>query len=115
MDTKNGAFGVIKENQDGSIFTSNMTMLKINENKVIPYFLEILFRNKKVQEYFDNYISGSTNRKYVKINELLDFYIPNYSKEQQKNIVENILNAEKNIKDNLNLIELNIEKTNTKA
>jgi type I restriction enzyme M protein len=89
-------------------------MLEIDETKIIPYFFEILFRNKKVQEYFDNYISGSTNRKYVKINELLEFYIPNYSKTQQKNIVESVLQAEQNIRDNQNIIEQNIEQTNTK-
>jgi restriction endonuclease S subunit len=91
-----------------------MSMLEIDENKIIPYFFEILFRNKKVQEYFDNYISGSTNRKYVKIDELLDFYIPNYTMQQQKKIVESIILAEKNIIENQNIIELNIEKTNSK-
>lgn len=114
VDTKNGAFGVIKENQDNCIFTSNMTMLEIDKSKIIPYFFEILFRNKKVQEYFDNYISGSTNRKYVKIDELLDFYIPNYTIQQQTKIVESVLLAEKNIMENQNIIELNIEKTNSK-
>jgi type I restriction enzyme M protein len=114
VDTKNGAFGVVKEYQDNCIFTSNMSMLEIDENKIIPYFFEILFRNKKVQEYFDNYISGSTNRKYVKIDELLDFYIPNYTMQQQKKIVESIILAEKNIIENQNIIELNIEKTNSK-
>lgn len=115
VDTKNGAFGVIKEDQNNCIFTSNMTMLEIDKIKIIPYFLEILFRNKKVQEYFDNYISGSTNRKYVKINELLDFYIPNYSIPQQKKIVDNVLQAEKEIKDNYSIIEQNIELTNNKS
>ena len=112
VDTKNGAFGVIKEDQNNCIFTSNMTMLEINETKVIPYFLEILFRNKKVQEYFDNYISGSTNRKYVKISELLDFYIPNYSIDQQNKIVDAVKNAEKIILEQNNLIEQNIEFVN---
>ena len=115
VDTKNGAFGIIKEDQNNCIFTSNMTMLEIDQNKIIPYFLEILFRNKKVQEYFDNYISGSTNRKYVKINELLDFYIPNYSKTQQELIVAKVLQAEKQIKDNKDIIDQNIELTNTKS
>ncbi len=115
VDTKNGAFGVIKENQDGCIFTSNMTMLEIDNKKVIPYFIEILFRNKKVQEYFDNYISGSTNRKYVKINELLDFYIPNYSMKQQTEIVKNVIKAEQEIIERNNLIDENIEMTNTKS
>lgn len=114
VDTKNGAFGVVKENQEDCIFTSNMTMMEIDDNKMIPYFLEILFRNKKIQEYFDNYISGSTNRKYVKISELLDFYIPNYPKNQQKQIVESVLKAEYSIKDSQNIIEANIESTNKK-
>jgi hypothetical protein len=115
VDTKNGAFGVIKENQDDCIFTSNMTMLEIDNKKVIPYFIEILFRNKKIQEYFDNYISGSTNRKYVKINELLDFYIPNYSMKQQIEIVKNVIKAEQEIIERNNLIDANIEMANTKS
>jgi type I restriction enzyme M protein len=114
VDTKNGAFGIIKENQDHCIFTSNMTMLEIDTKKIIPYFMELLFRNKKVQEYFDNYISGSTNRKYVKITELLDFYIPNYSMTQQEQIVNRVVQAEKEIQDNKNIIEQNIELTNNK-
>jgi len=114
VDTKNGAFGVIKEDQNDCIFTSNMTMLEIDETKIIPYFLEILFRNTKFQEYFDNYISGSTNRKYVKTDELLSFYIPNYSKQQQKEIVKSVVEAEKHIKKNNELINLNVEMTSTK-
>lgn len=114
VDTKNGAFGVIKEKHNDCIFTSNMTMLEIDETKIIPYFLEILFRNRKFQEYFDNYISGSTNRKYVKTDELLSFYIPNYSKQQQKEIVESVIEAEKHIKKNNELIDYNVEMISTK-
>ena len=114
VDTKNGAFGVIKEEHNNCIFTSNMTMLEIDETKIIPYFLEILFRNTKFQEYFDNYISGSTNRKYVKTDELLSFYIPNYSRQQQTEIVESVIEAEKHIKKNNELIDYNVEMTSTK-
>ena len=109
VDTKNGAFGIIQKEQEHCIFTSNMTMLEINSNKIVPYFLEIIFRNKKIQEYFDNYISGSTNRKYVKINELLEFYIPDYSIKEQKKIVKNVRIAEKQIIENKKLIDDNIE------
>ncbi|WP_163309619.1 N-6 DNA methylase [Dysgonomonas sp. 521] len=112
VDTKNGAFGVIEEDQANCIFTSNMTMLEIDKEKIIPYYLEILFRNKKIQEYFDNYISGSTNRKYVKISELLDFYIPNYPKNEQQKIVKRILKAEKEIIERNKLIAQSIEMIN---
>ena len=109
VDTKNGAFGVITKEFKESIITSNFSMLKIDIKKVEPYFLEILFRNTKVQEYFDNYISGSTNRKYVKIDELLNFYIPNYTLEKQKDIVRNVLKEEKKIKESLTKVQENID------
>ncbi len=51
--------------------------------------------------------------KYVKIDELLDFYIPNYTMLQQKKIVESVILAEKNIIENQYIIELNIIKTNS--
>ncbi len=109
VDTKNGAFGVITKDFKDSIITSNFNMLEINKTKVEPYFLEILLRNKKVQEYFDNYISGSTNRKYVKVDELLNFYIPNYSPKKQKEIVENVIKYEKIIKESQFQIQLNVD------
>lgn len=109
VDTKNGAFGVITKDFKDSIITSNFAMLEINKSKVEPYFLEILLRNKKVQEYFDNYISGSTNRKYVKVDELLNFYIPNYSLVEQKKIVKDVIKYEKKIKENQSKIQLDID------
>lgn len=115
VDTKNGAFGVVKPEFEGCIFTSNMTMLEIDEKKFIPYFIEILFRNPKIQEYFDNYISGSTNRKYVKTDELLSFYIPNYSIEEQKIIVDKVLKAERIIQKQQEEININVELTGQKS
>jgi len=44
----------------------------------------------------------------------LEFYIPNYSIEQQKTIVDAVKKAEKEILEQNNLIEQNIELTNTK-
>jgi len=109
VDTKNGAFGVITKDFKDSIITNNFAMLEINKLKVEPYFLEILLRNKKVQEYFDNYISGSTNRKYVKVDELLNFYIPNYSLDEQKVIVKDVIKYEKRIRENQSKIQLDID------
>lgn len=108
VDTKNGAFAVIQEEHKNSVITSNFNLLKIDKSKVVPYFLEILFRNKKIQEYFDNYISGSTNRKYVKVDELMNFYIPRYDYEFQLETVKKIKSQEKIIKNNQEKISNNI-------
>lgn len=105
VDTKNGSFAVIQKEHENCVITSNFNLLKINQNKIIPYFLEILFRNEKVQQYFDNYISGSTNRKYVKVKELMNFYLPKYDLEKQKEIVNKIKRKEKAIKKAQEIIE----------
>lgn len=110
VDTKNGAFGVITSDFKDCIFTSNMIMLEIDKSKFIPYFLEILFRNKKTQEYFDNYISGSTNRKYVKTDEILNFYIPKYSIPFQEKIVNQVIKSENEIQNQNSLINVEIDK-----
>lgn len=109
VDTKNGAFAVTHKEHKKCIITSNFNQLKINTDVIIPYFLEILFRNKKVQEYFDNYISGSTNRKYVKVPELMNFYLPKVDIEEQKIIVKEVLKQENAIKRNQAKIDTNIE------
>ncbi len=110
VDTKNGAFGIITTEFKNCIFTSNFNMLEVDTDKFIPYFLEILFRNKKTQEYFDNYISGSTNRKYVKVDEILNFYIPDYSKSFQKGIVDNVVKLENGISSKKILIDDDVNK-----
>ena len=66
-----------------------------------------MFRNKSVQEYIGNYASGSTNRKYVKKDELLNFYFPKIDIDIQNNIVKQVLKEENNIeKSNEKVIEL---------
>jgi type I restriction enzyme M protein len=105
VDTKNGAFGIVTDKFKECIFTSNMCMLEINKNKMVPYFIEILFRNKQVQGYFDNYISGTTNRKYVKIDELLNFYIPDYSKDIQRTVTKQVIKSQNKIKEYQKIID----------
>lgn len=97
VDTKNGAFAVITDDCQNSVITSNREMLEIDTNQYNPKFLELMFRNQSVQEYFDNYVSGSTNRKYVKRDELLDFYFPIIDLNIQNEIVKQVLKEENNI------------------
>lgn len=109
VDTKNGSFAVTKKEHEHCIITSNFSILKINTEIMVPYFLEILFRNEKVQQYFDNYISGSTNRKYVKIKELMGFYLPYYSLDYQKEVVKKIKKQEETIQKNQEKIYEQVE------
>ena len=91
VDTKNGAFGVIKEDLKDGIASSNMTFAKINTKKINTEYLQILFKSKKINAYMDTYVTGTTNRKYIKPNQLLnEIKIPLPSVEEQKEIVSQV-------------------------
>ncbi|MDF0590996.1 restriction endonuclease subunit S [Candidatus Methanocrinis natronophilus] len=79
VDTKNGAFGVTKDNHLGSLASSNMCLADINTKIFNPKFLEFLFRLPLVYEELTNASLGTTNRQYLKPQELLDnvkFHVP---------------------------------------
>lgn len=70
VDTKNGAFGIITEDLADGVGSSNMTFAKIETDKANPEYVQLLFGSKKVNEYMDGYVSGTTNRKYIKPDQL---------------------------------------------
>lgn len=109
VDTKNWAFWIITSDFNDSIFTSNMNMLAINSKVVNPYYLQLMFRNPKFQEYLDNYISWSTNRKYIKTDELLNFYIPDIDIKKQNKIANEFLKTQEEINNNQNVINWMVE------
>ncbi len=89
VDTKNGAFGIIKEDLKDGIASSNMAFAKIDTKKVHITYLQILFKSKKINEYMDTYVTGTTNRKYIRPNQLLsEIKIPLPSIEEQNTILE---------------------------
>lgn len=81
-----------------------MNIIRINEKKIDPVFLQLMFRNSKFQEYLDNYISGSTNRKYIKTNEMLEFYIPDLDLKKQQIVTDKFLIAQSVIDKNKEII-----------
>lgn len=70
VDTKNGAFGIIKDPFVNGIASSNMTFADINTNEANLEFIQTLFKSKKINEYMDGYVTGTTNRKYIKPDQL---------------------------------------------
>ncbi len=90
VDTKNGAFGIITPELADGVGSSNMTFAKIETNKANPEYVQLLFKSKKVNDYMDGYVSGTTNRKYIKPDQLREeIKIPLPSLKEQNRIVEN--------------------------
>lgn len=72
VDTKNGAFGVIKEDLADGVASSNMTFTEIDISKINVDFLQLLFTCKGVMQYLDSFVTGTTNRKYIRPEQLLN-------------------------------------------
>ena len=88
VDTKNGAFGIITEELSTGLGSSNMTFAEIDTNKANVEFIQILFKSKRIHEYLDSFVTGTTNRKYIRPDQLLnEIIIPLPSIEEQNKIV----------------------------
>lgn len=90
VDTKNGAFGIITEELEDGLGSSNMTFAELDTKKINVNYLQLFFQSKKFNAYMDSQVVGTTNRKYIKFNNLLNevkLSLP--SLEIQKKIVKN--------------------------
>lgn len=91
VDTTNGAFGITKSNHVGALSSPNMCLADIDTNKCLPEFLQLFFRLPTVYEGITTASLGTTNRQYLKPQELLNkvrFHLP--SIEEQRRIVAHI-------------------------
>ncbi|OOV29789.1 hypothetical protein BXU11_07955 [Flavobacterium sp. LM5] len=88
VDTKNGAFGVISNNLSSGLGSSNMTFAEIDTNKANVDFVQLYFKSNRIYEYLDGFVTGTTNRKYIRPDQLLkEIYIPLPSLEEQNRII----------------------------
>lgn len=100
VDTKNGAFGVVTEDLADGFGSSNMTFAEINTTKINVDFLQMLFTSKKVTAYLDGFVTGTTNRKYIRPDQLFnEIKIPLPPISEQKKIVEAYQNKIKQAQD----------------
>lgn len=103
VDTKNGAFGIIPEELEDGLGSSNMAFVELDIEKIDVNYLQLFFKSKRFNAYMDGQVVGTTNRKYIKFNDLLnEIKIPLPKLDIQKQIVEKISNSQ-NILDNLKL------------
>jgi type I restriction enzyme S subunit len=88
VDTKNGAFGITKEEHRGSLASTNMALAKIDIEKFNPSFLEKLFSFDFFHKNITHLSSGSTNRKYLTPKQLFEIVeIPAMSKSEQDEFI----------------------------
>lgn len=89
VDTKNGAFGIVNNELANSYASSNMCLVDIDNSKILNQYLQLLFTSQNFQRYLDSFVSGTTNRKYIKLDELLNsIEVPLPPIKKQKEIVE---------------------------
>lgn len=106
VDTKNGAFGIIEEALADGVASNNMTFAEIDTKKINVDFLQLLFTCHGVMQYLDSFVTGTTNRKYIRPGQLLnEIKIPLPSIKEQEAIVNNYHKKTK-VAENL-LIEAN--------
>jgi type I restriction enzyme, S subunit len=113
VDTKNGAFGIVESDLAGSFGSTNMNVAKIDIQKVLPEYLQLLFSLPRFQQYLDSFITGTTNRKYISFDRLLnEVYLPLPTLEIQKQLVDkyniNIYHAE-NCREKIDKLKAAIE------
>jgi len=96
VDTKNGAFGIVTDTLEGGLGSSNMSIAELDIEKINTTYLQLFFKSKKFNTYMDTLVVGTTNRKYIKFNDLLnEVKIPLPPLEIQKNIVYGVIKYEK--------------------
>jgi type I restriction enzyme S subunit len=72
VDTKNGAFSVTREEQCGCVASPNMCLADIDTSIWHPEFVQFFFQLPVVIETITQVSLGSTNRQYLKPQELLE-------------------------------------------
>jgi restriction endonuclease S subunit len=100
VDTKNGWFWIVKKEHEWWLWSSNMFFAKIDINKINPEYLQLLFKSPQIHSYMDQFVTWTTNRKYIKPDQLLsEIKIPLPNLSEQNRIVEEY---NKKIQDSIN-------------
>lgn len=88
IDARNGAYGIVPEELEGSIVTNDFPVFDVDTNKIIPQFLVLVSTTNKFVEFARKCSSGTTNRKRIDIDAFLNQQIPLPSIEEQEKILD---------------------------
>jgi len=89
IDARNGAFGIVPEELDGAIITNSFSVFDINKNLVNPQYLFLVTSSRFFQKICERFSSGTTGRRNINDDTLLNLKIPLPSLEEQNRLVAN--------------------------
>jgi hypothetical protein len=94
IDARNGAFAIVSPELDGAVVTQDFPLFDLNRDVVEPGFLPVLLRSHGFLEACRHASRGTTNRKRLKEDVLLDENVALPEKPVQERVVEfvNLLN-----------------------
>ena len=87
IDARNGAFGVIGSDLEGSIVTADFPVFDVDKSKVLPEYLKLISSTSRFVEFAKSCSSGTTNRQRIDVKQFLLQQIPLPSLDVQKRLV----------------------------
>ncbi len=87
IDARNGAFGVIGSDLEGSIVTADFPVFDVDKNKVLPEYLKLISSTSRFVEFAKSCSSGTTNRQRIDVKQFLLQQIPLPSLKEQEKIL----------------------------
>lgn len=87
IDARNGAAGIVPEDAEGCVVTDNFWVFIIDENMVVPSFLQQLLARPGVTSQIKAISHGTTNRQYITIDQFLKVTVALPNKIEQKNFL----------------------------
>lgn len=91
IDARNGAFGVVPDELDNGIITSNFWTFDVDYNKIDPHYLALLTTTQEFTNFCEKASNGTTNRHYLQESLFLDIQIPLPELEEQRTFVNEYL------------------------
>jgi len=90
IDAKNGAIAIVPEELDGAIVTSDFPLFDVDTDIIDLDYLDCFIRYYDFRSVASQASKGTTNRKRVVIDDILDFTLPLPSKDIQREYVERL-------------------------
>lgn len=91
IDARNGAFGIVPKSCDGAIITGNFWTFDVNSELADVKYLDFMSKTPEFKDFCIVASEGTTNRKYLDENKLLDKRILLPELAEQKKVVAKIL------------------------
>lgn len=99
IDARNGAFGIVPKELDGSLVTQDFPLFDIDESVIKPEFLALLLRSEQFIAACKRASRGTTNRKRLREDLFLAETVPVPDFHIQRQIVELVRVAQSTVED----------------